>query len=219
MNHYTYFLTAKEPFEGMKYYIGVRSCECAPEEDEYMGSSRVIKRNKVAVDKHILATWSTREEAVSHEILLHECFDVALNGEFFNQAKQKTTGFDTTGMKFKFNVEYTPERREQMRKAAKKRMEDPAVREKIRKARALQVIPREVYERQAKVISSLVWLNDGVRSYRVRPELVDEKLNNGLVHGRLMTFMDSDYKKKCSDNATRQWQAVRASGKKNLRGT
>jgi hypothetical protein len=111
------------------------------------------------------------------------------------------------------------ERRERLRQVNIERMKDPAVRENLRKARALQVIPKEAYERQAKVMSSLVWMNDGVRSYRVKPELVDEKLNNGLVHGRLMTFMDSDYKKKCSDNATRQWQAVRASGKKNLRGT
>ena len=97
MNHYTYFLTAKEPFNGMKYYIGVRSCKVTPEEDKYLGSSKVIKRNKIAVDKHILATWDTRQEAVSHEILLHNCFDVAVNPKFFNQATQTAVGFDTSG--------------------------------------------------------------------------------------------------------------------------
>ena len=98
MNHYTYFLTAKEPFNGMKYYIGVRFCKVNPEEDKYLGSSRVIKQNKIAVDKHILATWDTRQEAVSHEILLHDCFNVSTNKEFFNQSKQTALGFDTTGM-------------------------------------------------------------------------------------------------------------------------
>jgi hypothetical protein len=98
MNHYTYFLTAKEPFNGMKYYIGVRSCKNSPEEDKYLGSSKVIKRNKIAVDKHILATWDSRKEAVSHEILLHDCFNVAVNKEFFNQALQTAVGFDTLGM-------------------------------------------------------------------------------------------------------------------------
>jgi hypothetical protein len=97
MNHYTYFLTAKEPFNGMKYYIGVRSCKINPEEDKYLSSSKVIKRNKIAVDKHILATWNTRQEAVSHEIVLHDCFDVAVNPEFFNQATQTAVGFDTSG--------------------------------------------------------------------------------------------------------------------------
>ena len=97
MHHYTYFLTAKEPFNGMKYYIGVRSCKVNPEEDKYLSSSKVIKRNKIAVDKHILATWDTRQEAVSHEIVLHDCFDVAVNPEFFNQATQTALGFDTSG--------------------------------------------------------------------------------------------------------------------------
>ena len=98
MHHYTYFLTAKEPFNGMKYYIGVRSCKINPEEDKYLSSSKVIKRNKIAVDKHILSTWNTRQEAVSHEILLHDCFNVAINKEFFNQALQTAVGFDTSGM-------------------------------------------------------------------------------------------------------------------------
>ena len=97
MHHYTYFLTAKEPFNGMKYYIGVRSCKVNPKEDKYLSSSKVIKRNKIAVDKHILATWDTRQEAVSHEIVLHDCFDVAVNPEFFNQATQTAVGFDTSG--------------------------------------------------------------------------------------------------------------------------
>jgi len=121
MNHYTYFLTAKEPFNGMKYYIGVRSCKSNPEEDKYMGSSKIIKRNKVAVDKHILATWNSRKEAVSHEILLHECFDVALNKEFFNQSLQTAVGFDTSGkpspMKGK---KHTAETIEKMRESSLK---------------------------------------------------------------------------------------------------
>lgn len=96
--HYTYFLTAVEPFQGMKYYIGVRSCEGNPENDKYIGSSKIINRNKIQVEKHILSTWSSRKEAVSHEVLLHDCFNVAKNKEFFNQAKQTSTGFDTTGI-------------------------------------------------------------------------------------------------------------------------
>jgi hypothetical protein len=97
MSHYTYFLTAKEPYQGMKYYIGVRSCNGKPEEDSYVCSSKVIKRNKIKVSKQVLAVWSSRKEAESHEILLHDCFDVARNKEFFNQAKHTSTGFNTAG--------------------------------------------------------------------------------------------------------------------------
>jgi hypothetical protein len=119
MNHYTYFLTAKEPFNGMKYYIGVRSCKVNPEEDKYLGSSRVIKRNKIAVDKHILATWDNRKEAVSHEILLHDCFDVAVNKEFFNQALQTAVGFDTSGKVSAFKgKKHTLEAVNKMRKSS-----------------------------------------------------------------------------------------------------
>ena len=116
MNHYTYFLTAKEPFNGMKYYIGVRSCKNSPEEDKYLGSSKIIKNNKIAVNKHILATWKTREEALSHEILLHDCFNVAINKEFFNQAAQTAVGFDTTGKPSSFKGKHhTDEAKAQLR--------------------------------------------------------------------------------------------------------
>lgn len=118
MHHYTYFLTAKEPFNGMKYYIGVRSCKANPEEDKYLSSSKVIKRNKIAVDKHILATWDTRQEAVNHEILLHSCFNVAVNPEFFNQAKQTSIGFDTAGtIGHNAGKKLSPERVEKLRQA------------------------------------------------------------------------------------------------------
>jgi hypothetical protein len=118
MQHYTYFLTAKEPFNGMKYYIGVRSCKGNPEEDKYSGSSKVIKQNKIAADKHILATWDTRQEAVSHEILLHDCFDVAVNKEFFNKAKQTSVGFDTTGtIGHNAGKKLSPERIEKLRQS------------------------------------------------------------------------------------------------------
>jgi hypothetical protein len=118
MNHYTYFLTAKEPFNGMKYYIGVRSCKSNPEEDKYLGSSKVIKQNKIAVNKHILATWDTRQEAISHEILLHDCFNVSTNKEFFNQANQTSVGFDTTGIESHFKgKKHKPESIEKMRES------------------------------------------------------------------------------------------------------
>lgn len=98
MNHYTYFLTAKEPHQGMKYYIGVRSCKVNPEEDKYFGSSKLMKSLKIESNKQILGVWTSRKEALDHEILLHDCFDVAKNKQFFNQVKQTATGFDTTGM-------------------------------------------------------------------------------------------------------------------------
>lgn len=81
------------------------------------------------------------------------------------------------------------ESRLKMSEKRREYMAKPEARENLRKHRANQVIPKEAYARQAKVMSSLVWLNDGVRSYRIKPEYVNQKLQEGLVKGRLMTHL------------------------------
>ena len=95
--HYTYWLSAS-PTEN---YIGCRSCNCKPEDDTaYMSSSNTVKEMIAAgrqFHKHILKVWPTRKEAVAHEILMHRVLDVARNPLFLNKARQKSTGFDTTG--------------------------------------------------------------------------------------------------------------------------
>lgn len=70
----------------------------------YFGSCKPFKKwqkehGTDALVKQILAIWPSREEALSHEILLHDIFDVARNPEFWNQAKQTAPLFDTTGTK------------------------------------------------------------------------------------------------------------------------
>lgn len=80
-------------------YIGVRSSECHPNDDtEYWGSSRHLPSDvKDTHKKRVLSIFSTRLEAVSHEIYLHNKHDVANNPSFYNKAKQTSTGFDTAG--------------------------------------------------------------------------------------------------------------------------
>jgi hypothetical protein len=91
MNHYTYEITYPN---GMKY-IGVRSCTCKPSEDIYYGSS---KHTPTKGNKLILRTFKTRKNAVQHEIYLHNYNDVARNPMYYNKAKQRSTGFDTSGV-------------------------------------------------------------------------------------------------------------------------
>lgn len=93
MNHYTYKIT----YNTGKYYIGVRSCNCNPEEDtKYLGSSKHTPNDKVIL-KEILDVFATRKEAVLNEIELHNKFEVSTNEMFYNKAKQTSVGFDTTG--------------------------------------------------------------------------------------------------------------------------
>ena len=86
-NHYVYY--SYEEFG--RGYIGCRTCECLPEEDQYMGSFTDETFNPT--NKIILETFSTREEALQAEVDLHKFYQVDKNSHFANKARQKTTGF------------------------------------------------------------------------------------------------------------------------------
>ena len=78
-------------------YIGIRSCDCLPEEDtRYFGSFYDKTFNPTG--KTILFVCETREEVLEIEIELHDFFDVAVNPQFANKTKATSTGFDMTGV-------------------------------------------------------------------------------------------------------------------------
>lgn len=90
--HYTYWLED----EFGKAYIGSRTSILHPNEDNYWGSSLIVNEaigRGVKFTKKILAIWEDRESAISHEVLLHEIFDVAKNERFYNLARQTSTRF------------------------------------------------------------------------------------------------------------------------------
>jgi hypothetical protein len=95
--HYTYLLSGNDG----KMYIGARSCLTIPEKDIYWSSSKYVLqaiKDGVVFDKKILSVWPSRQEAVAHEILLHDIFNVAKNVNFYNRSKQTSTSFDTSGI-------------------------------------------------------------------------------------------------------------------------
>ena len=97
MNHYTYMLI--DPTTDMKY-IGVRSCKCPILEDKYKGSSKIMTADeKLRSDKMIIKTFDTRQEAMEHEIELHDKYDVGVNHKFYNGCKATSTKFDVSGTK------------------------------------------------------------------------------------------------------------------------
>ena len=92
-NHYVYKSFEEEGRE----YIGIRSCDCLPEEDtKYFGS--FYDKTFFPTEKTILFVCETRQEASEIEIELHDFFDVAVNPQFANMAKATSTGFDRTGV-------------------------------------------------------------------------------------------------------------------------
>jgi hypothetical protein len=99
-----------------------------------------------------------------------------------------------------------------MRETTRRQMQNPEAIKNLREKRLAQTITKESYAKQAKIMSSLVWMNNGVRSFRIKPELVKQKLLDGLVLGRLCDFMDSSFREKRKHIALKQWAAVKSSG-------
>lgn len=105
MYHYTYLI--KHKIQNLKY-IGVRSCKCLPDEDiTYWGSSKHLPKDvRITHKKRILRIFSSRKEAVAHEIELHKKYEVATNPMFYNRANQTSVGFDTSGTTLTFTEEH-----------------------------------------------------------------------------------------------------------------
>lgn len=151
MYHYTYMITVNNPTDVRKLYLGVRSCKVIPEQDLYFGSCRPFKawQKQYGTDglkKQILALWPTRKEALNHEILLHDCFDVAVNPEFWNQAKQIADGFDTTGtthIAYNKGMKWTDEQKARLSQALKGKIVSEETKIKISKAQKGRPMPEE----------------------------------------------------------------------------
>ena len=102
-HHYTYRITN---IIEKKYYYGVHSCDCLPKEDigvKYFSSSKnkeFIKDQKENPQNYkykVVKIFSTRVEALEHEIFLHAKFNVGISTSFYNGAKHTSVGFDVSG--------------------------------------------------------------------------------------------------------------------------
>ena len=86
------------------------------------------------------------------------------------------------------------------------------IKQKIRVARAKQIMLPEMYERTSKIMSSLTWMNDGTRSYRVKPEDIQASKEKGMIEGRLSNYINTEYRNKFKKYAKEQWQKVKETG-------
>lgn len=78
----------------------------------------------------------------------------------------------------------TEETRLKISLANKDKVRSEEAKQKLREARKNQVFSPESYKKASATMSTLIWLNDGNRNYRVRPELVAEYKEKGMVEGR-----------------------------------
>ena len=104
-HHYVYRITNKEE---NKHYYGVRSSKVEPRLDlgiKYFSSSTdkefiSLQKKKPEIFRYkVIKTLNTRKDAIEMEIKLHNKFDIAKNENFYNRAKQTSSGFDPYGIK------------------------------------------------------------------------------------------------------------------------
>jgi hypothetical protein len=145
-------LTVNSPVDIRRFYVGVRSCKVEPEQDvKYLGSCRPMKawmktQPVGCVEKMVLSRWESRAEALAHEILLHDCFDVGANPEFWNRAKQTAVGFDTAGtthVGYNKGMTWTDEQKAAQSIRLKGRVITPETRAKISAAQKGRKMPEE----------------------------------------------------------------------------
>ena len=84
--------------------------------------------------------------------------------------------------------------------------------QKLRDARAKQIIPKASYEKAKLKMAKLVWMNNGIKSCRVDDSLVEVNKKNGFVEGRLVAYITDEYREKIKNKSKMQWQKVKELG-------
>ena len=177
LHHYTYYSHE----EWGRGYIGVRTCECLPEEDvDYFGSFKdlTFKPTQKII---IRSDYETRKEANEDEIVLHGFFDVAVNPHFANRSRQTSTKFDRAG------VLHTKEVKERMSKTRTGKVQTEQTKKKIAESRIGIAGDKHPWhgqhhteEARAKIGKS----NSGERNWnygKSTPEEVKKKLRDAVV--------------------------------------
>lgn len=93
-----------------KHYYGYKSSKIHPSKvigvtyfSSLSGSEGKVfrkdqKKNPQNYKYKIVQIFNTHKEALAREIILHNKFEVGFNNNFYNKAKQTSTGFDTSGI-------------------------------------------------------------------------------------------------------------------------
>lgn len=195
MYHYTYLIKSKT--NKMKY-IGVRSCTCKPEDDEYWSSSKHLPKDvKSTHKKRILKIHPSRKEAVEHEILLHHKYDVGKNSEFYNKAKQTTTSYDTSGVP----NPHSKETRRKLSEANTGKKRTPEMIERMRQRMLGTKQSPETCKKKGKAIRAN-GSNKGVKNSQFKPWYISTETVTYLfkdISKNEQSILDGHYKKYYAD--------------------
>lgn len=219
--HYVYKITNLSPTNNKKFYIGVHSCNCHPENDNYWGSSTYLNEaiNSQGYSdfvKEILSTWETREEANTEEERIHGEINVENHPEYYNQSNAKKNFFnggwsDETKQKVSELNKIRcakPEVKKQKSETTTKLWENPEYREKITKKTKEKWTDPEFREKQIKVMKEgfekpevREKISDGVKKSWQDPE---EKKRRSKINKKAANTPEE--KKRRSETLKKQWK-------------
>lgn len=153
-NHYVYLTVGLDH----RFYIGVRSCECLPEEDtSYVGS--FSDNTFIPISKHIQRVFKSRKSALAYEIELHNEFDVACNPQFANKAKQTSTGFCVAGRAVWLGKNHTEETKWKIGRANSGRKHSKATRQRMSESHLGRVVSQKTRKKLRNIkLGNQDWL-------------------------------------------------------------
>lgn len=105
---------------------------------------------------------------------------------------------------------FTQETRKKMSDIRKEYLKKPEVLANLREKRKQQILPKEAYDKSAAKQKQMKWMNDGIKSYKVNPDKIEDMKNQGFVFGRITNYITQEYKNIQSKNAFKQWAKVKA---------
>jgi len=105
---------------------------------------------------------------------------------------------------------FSDETRSKMSQIRTLYLKNPDVIANLRAKRALQVISKESYEQAAAHHRGSKWMNNGEKSKKVRPDMVEQHLTEGYLLGRITTYITDEFRLNQSKNAFIQWNRVKS---------
>jgi len=171
-------------------------------------------------DKSNLIKLTARQHFIAHWLLwkaygskMTNAFHIMLHGKGKRKSQQRYNKINskTYEILMKECAEQTSKRSIGNTYALGNKLSDEA-KEKLRKARALQIIPKEVYEKRKLKMINRIWMNDSIRSYRIHMSEVENYKQNGFVEGRLINYATKQYREKIKNSTNKMWKKQKELG-------
>ena len=176
MNHYVYRI---EETETKEFYWGVRSCECDPKDDTYMGSMIRWKPNRSNLIKTYIKTFSTRELAKEAEHIILKYY---MNKKMFplnrNYHNGKLFGESNKGVKLKPFSESHRHKISLAMKSMKGKKKKPSIESRNRMS-----VRAKLNTQDKNSCYNSFWINDGTINKRVKETSMF--IDNGWKFGKL----------------------------------